>query len=76
MPHLSITPDDATTLRELLEAALVDISREISHTDSREFRRVLVEREKAIERLLRETRDHEREGPALGHVHEREAHVQ
>jgi hypothetical protein len=76
MLHLSITPEDATTLRELLEAALVDISREISHTDSREFRRVLVEREKAIERLLRETREHEREEPAVGHVHEGDAHVQ
>jgi hypothetical protein len=76
MPHLSITPEDATILRELLEAALVDIGREISHTDSREFRRVLIEREKALERLLREAREHGREEPARGHTHERETHVQ
>ena len=38
MPRLSISSGDAAVLRELLESALVDLSREISHTDTREFR--------------------------------------
>jgi hypothetical protein len=61
MPHLSLSPEDATILRELLEAALVDLSREISHTDARAFRQALLDRQKALERLLQETRQHERE---------------
>lgn len=76
MPHLSISPEDATILRELLEAALVDISREISHTDTRDFRRVLIERERALERLLRETREHERDESAATPGSGRDAHVQ
>lgn len=61
MPHLSLAPGDATILRELLESALIDLSREISHTDTREFRRALLDRREALERVLRETRRHERE---------------
>ena len=56
MPHLSITHDDATVLRELLEAARMDLVRELTHTDSREFRQALLERDRAFERLLEEVR--------------------
>jgi hypothetical protein len=59
MPHLCVAPEDATVLRELLEAALTDIAREISHTDNRDFRRALVDRQKAFERLLDEVRQYE-----------------
>ncbi len=62
MPHLSISSEDATILRELLEVALIDLGREISHTDTREYRLALLERQKAFERLLLATTQHEREG--------------
>jgi hypothetical protein len=62
MPHLTLSPQDATILRELLEAALVDLSREISHTDARDFRRALLDRQRALERLLQGTSLLEREG--------------
>jgi hypothetical protein len=75
MPHLSISSEDARILRELLEGALVDLSREISHTDTREFRRVLIERERALERLLRETREHERDDPVTRPEHKPESRV-
>jgi hypothetical protein len=65
MPHLSLAPGDATILRELLESALLDLTREISHTDTREFRRALVERREALERVLRETRQHEYDDEAV-----------
>ncbi len=56
MPHLYLAPGDAAILRELLESALIDLSREISHTDTREFRRALLDRREALERVLCETR--------------------
>lgn len=52
MTHLDLTDDDARLLRELLKSALLDLRREIAHTDSREFRHTLVERQEGIERLL------------------------
>jgi hypothetical protein len=75
MPHLSISSEDATVLRELLEGAVVDISREISHTDTREYRRILVERERALERLLREAREHERDELRGARTFEPDAHA-
>lgn len=65
MLHLSVSFEEVTILRELLEAALVDLGREISHTDTRDFRRALLDRQKALERLLVETRRHERESQVL-----------
>lgn len=52
MPHLSVSYEDAIVLRQLLEAARLDLAHEIAHTDSREFRQALQNRHKAIERLL------------------------
>lgn len=62
MPRLSITDDDATVLKELLEAARMDLLRELNHTDSREFRQALLERDKAFERLLEEVRQESASG--------------
>ncbi|MGH9253856.1 MAG: aminoacyl-tRNA deacylase [Vicinamibacterales bacterium] len=38
MLHLALSPRDAAALRLILEAKLVDLRREITHTDSRKFR--------------------------------------
>lgn len=39
-------------LREILDAKLIDLHREISHTDSRDFRQVLKQRVDMLERVL------------------------
>ena len=65
MPHLSISHDDATVLRELLEAARMDLLRELTHTDSREFRQALLERDRAFERLLEEVRQESSDGQPI-----------
>ena len=54
MLHLSISFEDAAILREILEAALVDLRRELWHTDSRDFRDLLRERVQTVERMLDE----------------------
>jgi hypothetical protein len=59
MPYLSITPEEATILRELLKTALSDLDREIWHTDAREFKQGLQERKQALERVLKGIGDHE-----------------
>ena len=49
---ISITDTDGEILREVLDAKLVDLRREISHTDSPRFRNTLYEVEGALQRLL------------------------
>jgi hypothetical protein len=49
---ISITDADGVILREVLDAKLVDLRREISHTDSPRFRSTLYEVEGALQRLL------------------------
>jgi len=49
---ISITDADSEILREVLDAKLVDLRREISHTDSPRFRNTLYEVEGALQRLL------------------------
>jgi hypothetical protein len=49
---ISITDADGMILREVLDAKLVDLRREISHTDSPRFRSTLYEVEGALQRLL------------------------
>jgi tRNA pseudouridine-54 N-methylase len=61
MAHLSITPDEATLVRELLQVALLELRREIWHTDTREFRQGLVQRQRTIEHLIEAFQQHERE---------------
>ena len=49
---ISIADADGAILREVLDAKLVDLRREISHTDSRRCRDTLHEVEAALPRLL------------------------
>ena len=54
MPSLSLSPEDAATLREVLQASLAELRRELWHTDSREFRELLRQRADTIERMIGE----------------------
>ncbi len=54
MVQISISEQDASMLREMLDARLVDLRREISHTDSPRFRNVLYQLEGALQRLIAE----------------------
>lgn len=56
MLHLSISFEDAAILREILEAALVDLRRELWRTDAREYRDVLRDRAQTLERLIDEVK--------------------
>jgi hypothetical protein len=49
--HLTLSPDEATELRELLDAALADLRSEIHHTDTPDFRERLHQRERHLQRL-------------------------
>jgi len=49
---ISITDADAAIIREVLDGKLIELRREISHTDSPCFRGTLYEVEGAIQRLL------------------------
>jgi hypothetical protein len=50
--ELSLTMEEQELLYEILERRLRELQREISHTDSREFKAVLWANEKSIESLL------------------------
>jgi len=52
MVSISIADDDGRTLREFLEAKLIDLRREISHTDSPRFRETLYELEGVLTRTI------------------------
>ncbi|MGH9255964.1 MAG: hypothetical protein ACRD3C_15505 [Vicinamibacterales bacterium] len=52
MPQISMSDKDASMLRELLAARLVELRREISHTDSPRFRDTLYEVEAVLLRVL------------------------
>lgn len=52
MPQLNISDQDASILRELLNAKLVDLRRETSHTDSPRFRATLYQVEATLQRVL------------------------
>ena len=52
MLRLSMTDEDAGILREVLDAKLVELRREISHTDSPRFRETLYRLEGMLARLL------------------------
>ena len=54
MLHISLSLDDALILREVIESSLVDLRREIWHTDARDFRELLKRRCDALERMLDE----------------------
>ena len=50
--QISLAEDDAQILRETLEAKLIELRREESHTDSPRFRETLYRVEAAVSRLL------------------------
>jgi hypothetical protein len=52
VPQIAVSEQDATILRELLNAKLVDLRREISHTDSPRFRETLYQVEGMLQRVL------------------------
>jgi hypothetical protein len=52
VPEISLTEQDAAMLREILDAKLLDLRREVSHTDSRDFRVTLHQVEAMVERVL------------------------
>lgn len=52
MVHIAISTDDAVILREVLDGKLLELKKEIWHTDRHEFRDLLTAREAALERVL------------------------
>jgi hypothetical protein len=52
MARLELTPAEAEVLREVVEKTLVDLRREIAHTDSREYRDQLRWRESLLGEVL------------------------
>lgn len=54
MVHVTMSDEDAGMLREVVEARLLELGREISHTDSRQFRERLFRLEEALQRVVRE----------------------
>lgn len=52
MLSISIAEDDGRTLKEFLEAKLLDLRREISHTDSPRFRETLYQLEGVLQRTI------------------------
>jgi predicted secreted protein len=49
--NLELTEDEARHLKASVEAALIELRREIARTDHREFRDLLREREDALTRV-------------------------
>jgi hypothetical protein len=52
VPQITVSDQDASILRELLNAKLVDLRRETSHTDSPRFRETLYQVEGTLQRVL------------------------
>jgi hypothetical protein len=52
MLQLELRADDAAMLREALVIYLAQLRAEIAHTDSREFRKSLLEREQVLRSLV------------------------
>lgn len=50
--QLTLTPDEARELRDVLTSTLSDLRTEIGHTDSQDFRDRLHERERLLRRVL------------------------
>ncbi len=53
MHHLDLSPEEYAVVQGVLAARLAEIRREVHHTDHREFKAYLVQREEILARLLR-----------------------
>jgi len=52
MTTLELTPEEIGLLQETLEHDLKDLEVEVGHTDSREFKQMLIRRKAVMDRLL------------------------
>ncbi len=52
MHHLELTPEEYAVLHGVLAARLAEIRREVHHTDHREFKSFLLQREATLVRIL------------------------
>ena len=52
MPQITLSDHDASIVRELIKAKLVELLRETPHTDSPRFRATLYEVEATLQRVL------------------------
>ena len=52
MLSISFPEEDGRTLKEFLESRLIDLRREISHTDSPRFRETLYQLEGVLQRTI------------------------
>lgn len=52
--HIELTPDEAETLRDLLQQKVVELDREINRTDSLTFKQDLRQLDRKLERMLGE----------------------
>ena len=52
--HIELTPDEAETLRDLLQQKVVELDKEINRTDSLTFKQDLRQLDRKLERMLGE----------------------
>jgi hypothetical protein len=52
--HIELTPDEAATLRDLLQQKVVELDKEINRTDSLTFKKDLQQLDRKLERMLGE----------------------
>jgi hypothetical protein len=52
--HIELSPDEAATLRELLQQKVHELDKEINRTDSLRFKSELQQLNRTIERILGE----------------------
>jgi hypothetical protein len=58
--ELNLTDEESRTLHDLLQTYLPDLEMEVARTDDREFRRMLLQRQELVKRLIEELNHPER----------------
>ncbi len=56
MPRIDFSPEEASTLREILESYLGDLRMEIAATDAMDFRETLKAREELVKSVIQRLR--------------------